>query len=213
MDDLLHELEAMLDTLRAYGFSDRPVLDAMREVPRHLFIPDALRKAAYGDHPVPIGHEQTISQPYTVALMLRALELRKGMSVLEVGAGSGWNAALIKKLVGSGKVIAMEYVPELAEQAKKNLGKVGIDVAVIQGDGSLGHEAGAPYDRIIVTCACPMMPPPLVSQLKNDGIILAPVGSTYQVMVRGRKKDVSLETESLGSFSFVPLRGKHGFKS
>ncbi len=211
MDDYSQELEGMLDTIRSYGFSDDAVLDAMRRVPRHMFLPEELRGHAYGDHPVPTGHDQTISQPYTVAFMLEALELNKGLSVLEIGAGSGWNAALIKQIVGDGKVIAIEYVPELADLAENNLKKAGLEVKVISGDGSLGYEKEAPFDRIIVTCACPDIPAPLKEQLMDGGIIIAPVGKVVQNMIKSKKTRNQFDVQSLGQFSFVPLKGRYGF--
>jgi len=144
-------------------------------------------------------------------MMLEALELKKGLSVLEIGAGSGWNAALLKEIVGEGKVVAVEYVSELVEISKKNIKKTGLNIEVIHGDGSIGIQNSEPFDRIIITCACPDIPEPLVGQLKEDGIIIAPVGKFLQKMIKARKVNNRLEKESLGSFAFVPLKGKYGF--
>jgi len=163
---------------------------------------------------LPIGYEQTISQPTTVLIMTEALELKKGQKVLEVGAGSGYQAALIGNLVGAkGKVITTEIIPELAKFAKANLKKAKIKNAfVVEYDGSQGYGKEAPYDRIIVTAACPEIPKPLVDQLKEGGIIIAPVGSFLgQKMVKGTKRKGGLETYSLGDFVFVPLKGKYGY--
>jgi len=200
----------MIDTIRAYGVSNEAIFKALRAVPRHLFVSEDYQDVAYGDHPVPIGREQTISQPYTVAMMLDELELHKGQKVLEIGAGSGWNAALISEIVDNGKVFSIECIPELAKRAQENLKKVDSKATILEADGSLGYEKNAPYDRIIVTCACPEIPGPLIEQLKEGGIIIAPVGWPYQNMIKAVKDD-ELKTQNLGSFAFVKLRGKYGF--
>ncbi len=208
------KLEVLLDELRAMGISDERVLDAMREVRRELFVPEQLLVEAYANYPLPIGHQQTISQPYTVAFMLEQLRLEPGQRVLEVGAGSGWNAALIARLVSpKGQVIATEIISELAINAEANLKRAGVSNAkVVCWDGSLGYGKMAPYDRIIVTAACPKVPEPLISQLRDSGILIAPIGSGIfgQEMVRIVKRGDRLEKDSLGMFVFVPLRGEHG---
>lgn len=196
------------------GIRDERVLQAMREVKRELFVPEQLLVEAYANYPLPIGHQQTISQPYTVAFMLEQLRLEPGQRVLEVGAGSGWNAALIAWLVRPrGSVIATEIISELALNAQANLKRAGVsNVKVVCWDGSLGYEKRAPYDRIIVTAACPKIPGPLTEQLADSGILIAPVGSGIfgQEMVRLVKRGDRLEKDSLGMFVFVPLRGEHG---
>lgn len=192
---------------------DDRVINAFKAVPRENFIHKEYLNEAYGDYPLPIGYGQTISQPTTVMIMTQALELKPGHKVLEVGAGSGYQAAIISKIVGKkGKVITTEIVPELVEFAKHNLGKCKIDnVFVIHHDGSQGYEKEAPYDRIIVTAACPSVPRPLIEQLKPNGIIILPVGSlSQQIMLKIRKVN-GLEKESLGNFVFVPLKGKYGY--
>ena len=193
---------------------DEKVLKAFKEVPRALFIKEGFEEEAYGDYPLPIGQGQTISQPTTVMIMTQALELKQGQKVFEAGTGSGWQAAIISKIVGNkGKVITTEIIPELVEFAKNNLSKAKIrNVEVINYDGSQGYEKESPYDRIIVTAACPEIPSPLVNQLKDNGIIIAPVGSLIygQDMVKLRKTKKGIEKESLGSFVFVPLKGKYG---
>ena len=205
-------MERMLETIRSYGLDNKSILDAMARVPRHEFVPYELQDMAYDDGPLPIGRNQTISQPYTVALMLDALELKDGQKVLEIGAGSGWNAALLQELVGrQGRVYAVEIIEELALEARENLKKVGSGARIIVGDGSIGLKKHAPYDRIIVTSACPEIPAPLVEQLADGGIIVAPVGRLFQTMIKGIKSGQGLKTESLGSFRFVPLKGRHGF--
>ncbi len=196
--------------------TEKRVLEAFKKIDRRLFVPQHLWHVAYQDTPLPLLKGQTISQPTTVAIMTQALRLKPGMKVFEVGAGSGYQAALIGYIVGdNGKVITLEYFPELADMAKRNLIKAGIkNVKVITGDGSLGYPKEAPYDRIILTCAAPDFPPPFIKQLKENGIILAPLGNHRfsQQLIRATKRKGKLIREALGSFVFVPLRGKHGFK-
>jgi len=195
--------------------TDKRLLKAFEEVPRELFIKDGFEEEAYYDHPLPIGHSQTISQPTTVMLMTQALELKQGEKVLEVGAGSGYQAALIAKIIGSkGKVITTEIIPELVEFAKENLRKAKIkNVEIINYDGSQGYKKEAPYNKIIITAACPRIPPPIIKQTKRMGIIVAPVDSLAigQEMTRLRKRRHGVEQESLGRFVFVPLKGKYGY--
>lgn len=193
--------------------TDKKVIEAFLKVPREFFVLSGFEKEAYADVPLPIHAEQTISQPTTVAIMLEALELKEGMKVLEIGAGSGYNAALIATIVGKeGKVYTMEFVKELADFAQKNLKRAGINNAVVvHGDGSKGFERRAPYDRIIVTAAAPSIPEALAKQLKEGGIIVIPVGDAYmQHVVKARKVKGKLETQDLGEFIFVPLKGKYG---
>lgn len=196
---------------REYNFS-KELLKAFDSVPREKFILPQFLDDAYGDYPLPINYEQTISQPTTVMMMIDWMELKKTDKVLEVGAGSGYCAAIMSKLCK--KVITTEMVPQLADFAKKNLEKAGIENAeVVEWDGSQGYEKQAPYDRIMVTAGCPSIPKPLIDQLKDSGILIAPVESFLsQVMVRIRKDKGKLEKEKLGAFSFVPLRGKFGHK-
>lgn len=193
---------------------DKKVIDAFDSVPREMFILDDYSDEAYGDYPLPIGHNQTISQPTTIMIMTQALELKYGQKVLEVGAGSGYQAAIIAKIIGEkGKVFTTEIIPELVEFARNNLKKCNIDnVEVIKADGSSGYKKQGPYDRIIVTAACPKIPDQLIEQLKENGIIIAPVGPLYgQSMIKAIKKKGRLETVNLGFFIFVPLNGKHGY--
>ncbi len=195
---------------------------AMLKVPRELFVPEQLCELAYEDTPLPIGFGQTISAPHMVALMLEEAELDEGMKVLEVGTGSGYNAALIAEIVaprGSknpGHVYTIERIPELAERAKKNLERAGYSdrVTVIVGDGSKGYPPAAPYDRIIVTAAAPQVPEPLVHQLKPGGILLIPVGDRYsQTLYKVVKlPDGKIKMKKVTPCIFVPLIGEYGWR-
>ena len=193
---------------------DKKVIGAFKKVPRENFMKPEHKKEAYGDYPLPIGEGQTISQPTTVMLMTEALELKKNDKVLEIGAGSGYQAAIISNLVGeNGKIISTEIIKELAEFAQKNIEKLNLkNVKIIRHDGSNGYKKEAPYDKIIITAACPKIPKPLVHQLKEDGIIVAPVGNMVeQIMVKARKNKSKLIEEKLGDFMFVPMKGKYGY--
>ncbi len=195
---------------------------AMLKVPRELFVPEHLCELAYEDTPLPIGFGQTISAPHMVALMLEEAELDEGMKVLEVGTGSGYNAALIAEIVapeGSkrpGHVYSIERIPELAERARLNLERAGYGdrVTVIVGDGSKGYEPAAPYDRIIVTAAAPDIPEPLVKQLKPGGILLIPVGSRYsqELLKVVKRPDGSIVVKRVTPCIFVPLVGEFGWR-
>lgn len=190
-------------------------LMAFQDVNREDFIPEELKNSAYQDMPLPLLRGKTISQPTTVMIMTHALEIEPGNKVFEVGTGSGYQAAIIAKIVGRGKVITTEVVPELVSFAKKNLRKAGIsNVSVFEEDGSKGMENEAPFDRIIITAACKEFPKPLIEQLKPNGIIIGPVGNRHeQEMVRGIKdKSGHLELEFLGPFLFTPMYGKYGFE-
>ena len=191
--------------------TDKRLIEAFKAVPREKFILDELVNEAYGDYPLPILKGQTISQPTTVMIMINALALKKTDKVLEVGAGSGYCAAIMSKMTKF--VYTTEIIPELADFASNNIKKAGIkNIEVINYDGSQGYEKKAPYDKIIVTAACPKIPPPLIEQLKQNGIIVAPVAYFLgQTMIKGVKKGKELKTESLGSFVFVPLKGKYGY--
>ena len=190
--------------------TDKRILEAFKEIPRENFVPKEYKDEAYSDYPLPLDHNQTISQPTTVAMMTQFLEPKPNQKILEIGAGSGYQAAILSHIVGSkGKIITTEIIPELAQTAKNNLKKYK-NVQIIHHDGSKGYRKQAPYDRIILTAACRQIPKPLIQQLKENGIILAPTGSFFmQIMVKGIKKKNKLETQDLGYFAFVPLTGKH----
>jgi len=193
------------------GIRDERVLQAMRKVERHLFMPEGTRDAAYEDRAVPIGEAQTISQPYMVAIMTQLLELTGEEKVLEIGTGSGYQAAILSELAG--EVYTIERNRALADKAAKILSDFGYDnCRVFIGDGTLGMEAEAPYDRILITAAAPSIPQPLVDQLAERGVIVAPVGERHtQVLVRGKKIMGALVTEERFPCAFVPLIGEHGW--
>jgi len=211
---MMEERIRLIENLKKYGYlRSKKVEDAMLAVKREDFVPDHMRNLAYKDTPLEIGFGQTISAPHMVALMCEELELDEGLKVLEIGAGSGYHAAIISKIIGEkGKVYTVERIPELVEFAKNNLKKAGIkNVEVILGDGSLGLPEHAPYDRILVTCSAPDIPQPLVEQLKEGGILLIPVGRTFSILIKGRKRHGKLEKREICECAFVPLVGKFGF--
>lgn len=189
---------------------------ALLKTPRRLFVPEDLQMSAYNDYPLHIGCGQTISQPSTVVMMTQLLEPKAGQKILEIGSGSGWQSALLSRLVGKkGKVFTVELITELAEFARKNLAKLKIkNVKVVFGNGSIGLGEEAPFDRIIITAAAPSIPDALKSQLKIGGRIVAPVGDRYaQKMTILKKTRKGFAQEELPSyFAFVPLRGKEGFE-
>ena len=194
------------------GITDERVLGAMSVIPRHLFIDQAFWPRAYGDHPLPIDFDQTISQPYIVALMTQALQLSGGEKVLEVGTGSGYQTAILAVLAS--RVFTVEYQKELSKKAKSILRRLKIDnVEFTVGDGSLGWEDQAPFDGIIVTAGAPDIPDVLMGQLAFDGRLVIPVGSlANQRLFRIIKGREIIEKHDLGGCAFVPLYGEHGWK-
>lgn len=210
------ENEKLIEGIKCLEYlKSKNIEDSLRKYKRELFVPVDLKHQAYRDFPLSIGFNQTISQPSTVVAMTEALEVKKGQRILEIGTGSGWQAAILSDLVGEkGFVYTIEIIKELAEFAKNNIKKLGIkNIEVITGDGSLGLREKAPFDRIIVTAACPDIPKPLLEQLKEDGIIVIPIGNLYlQEMYVAKKLKNKIEKKSIGSFMFVPLVGKYGFK-
>ena len=195
-------------TIVERGVTDPDVLRAMRTVPRHRFVLDQYLDQAYADHPLPIGYGQTISQPYIVALMTELLELEPGDRVLEIGTGSGYQAAVLAEIVD--EVYTIEIVPELAESAAERLAAQGYEnIVATQGDGYFGWEEFAPFDAIIVTAAPDHLPQPLVRQLKEEGYIVIPIGPPggFQSLWRFTRTDDELKAENLGGVRFVPLTG------
>jgi protein-L-isoaspartate(D-aspartate) O-methyltransferase len=202
------ERRRMVDEqLRARDIRSARVLDAMLKVPRHLFVPEPQRTLAYGDSPLPIGHEQTISQPYIVAFMTQALDVAPEHRVLEIGTGSGYQAAVLSVLAKD--VLTIEIVPPLAERARKTLSGLGYhNVQVRTGNGFLGWPEHAPYDRIIVTAAPDEVPPALLQQLKIGGLIAIPVGTVTQELRILRRTVTGTETLSTLPVRFVPMTNK-----
>ena len=194
------------------GIVDTRVLAAMRAVPRHAFIPEKFLDEAYEDHPLPVGDGQTISQPYIVALMTSHLELTGSEKVLEIGTGSGYQAAILARLAK--EVHSIERIPELASKAEATLKRLGFDnVAVHAGDGSLGWPEAAPYDRIIVTAAAPSVPAELTDQLTTGGRLIIPVGERWhQVLEEWRKTPAGLVKKEVLPVVFVPLLGQKGWQ-
>jgi len=202
----------LVEQLRVQGIRDLSVLRAFGEVPRHLFIPTALRHQAYEDIALPIGNGQTVSQPTTQARFLEALELTGTERVLEVGTGSGYQTALLSLLVSL--VVSVERVPSLAQSAKQALESAGVlGVTVVVGDGSLGWLPQAPYDAIVVAAAGPVVPEPLVHQLAENGKLVLPLNlGGHQEVWRVLRRNGTIVKERLGEAHFVPLIGKHGFE-
>ena len=202
------EREAMVkNQLAGRDIRDKLVLDAMRRVPRHLFIPENLRREAYEDHPVPIGLRQTISQPYIVAFMTQILKLKKDDRVLEIGTGSGYQAAILAELAK--EVYTIEIIPELGTQSKKLLADLGYkNIHVRVGDGYKGWPDKAPFNAVIVTAAPPKIPQPLLNQLKIGGRMIIPVGNTRQELVLIRRTEKGFERRSILPVAFVPMTGE-----
>ena len=201
------------EQLEGRDFHDPTVLAAMRRVPRHLFVEPALRERAYDDTPLPIGEGQTISQPYMVALMSEALGLRGGERVLEVGSGSGYQAAVLAEM--GARVISLERLPVLAARACQVLHLLGHGerVTVEVADGTLGWPAAAPYDAIVVTAGAPQLPRPLLEQLAPTGVLVLPMGEDdLQTLVRIRRGAKRLVEEYLGECRFVKLLGSYGWE-
>jgi protein-L-isoaspartate(D-aspartate) O-methyltransferase len=194
---------------RSPSIRDSGVLEAMRQVPRHLFVPWSLKLMAHADHPLPIGHGQTISQPYIVALMTEALQLKADSKVLEIGTGSGYQAAVLSELTP--QVFTMEIITPLANQARERLQKLGYHtVKVRTADGYFGWPEEGPFDGIIVTCAAGHVPPPLLAQLRQGGRMVIPLGGVYEVqrlMVVTKDREGRVRTNELLPVRFVPMTG------
>jgi protein-L-isoaspartate(D-aspartate) O-methyltransferase len=197
--------------LRRRGISDERVLQAMAEVPREEFVPPEIRSSAYNDSALPIGHEQTISQPWVVAAICQALDLHGDESVLEIGTGSGYSAAVLARLAAD--VVSLERVPELAEFAARNLELLGVaNVEVVIGDGSRGHPEGAPYDAIAVHAATPEAPHSLLAELASDGRLVVPIAAgNADLLTAFIRVNGDLRQETIGPCRFVPLIGAEGF--
>jgi protein-L-isoaspartate(D-aspartate) O-methyltransferase len=205
----------MIERLRDhYGIRDLAVLEAMRSIPRHFFVPEALRGRAYGDHALPISANQTISQPYIVARMTELLELDKDGRVLEIGAGSGYQTAVLAKVAA--QIYAIERIGDLAREAQARIRELGIHNATVKCfDGTVGWNANAPYDGILVAAGGPTVPQPLVAQLKIGGRLVVPVGDTREAqrLVRVTRTSTGSKEEDHGACAFVPLIGQHGWSA
>ncbi len=201
----------MVETqIRRRGVTDRDVLAALERVPRHEFVPEQYRDQAYGDHPLPIGYGQTISQPYIVALMTELLQLKNTDRVLEIGTGSGYQAAILAEIVA--EVYTVEIIEALAIEARERLKRLGYhNVHVRHGDGYYGWEEHAPYDAIIVTAAPDHIPQPLVQQLKDGARMVIPVGppGSHQTLWLVTKEKGTITKRSVTGVLFVPLTGEH----
>jgi protein-L-isoaspartate(D-aspartate) O-methyltransferase len=196
-----------------YKIADTRVLDVMNRLPRHQFVPEALRSQAYKDNALPIASGQTISQPYIVARMTEILEVTRRDKVLEVGSGTGYQTAVLAALARS--VFAVERLPNLASEARERLKRMGIyNVSLKTDDGTAGWEAYAPYDAILVAAGGPEIPQPLVDQLKVGGRLVIPVGTDpkNQDLIRLIKTDSGVHTQDFGPCAFVPLIGEHGWQ-
>ncbi len=207
--------ERMVDRLREYyQIRDSKVLEAIRAVPRHAFVPEALQGRAYGDHALPISANQTISQPFIVARMTELLEINSDSRVLEIGAGSGYQTAVLAKIAG--QVYAIERIADLAREAQTRIRQLGIYNATVKCfDGTLGWASNAPYDAILVAAGGPNVPEPLVAQLKIGGRLVVPVGDSResQRLVRVIKTPTGPKHEDHGACAFVPLIGQHGWSA
>ena len=203
----------MFERLRDhYQIQDARVLEAMRSVPRHAFVPEALQGRAYGDHALPISGSQTISQPYIVARMTELLEIDSESRVLEIGAGSGYQTAILAKVAG--QVYSIERIASLAREAQSRIRGLNIYNATVKCfDGTLGWAANAPYDAVLVAAGGPTVPDPLVAQLKVAGRLVVPVGETRETqrLVRVIKAETGYKQEDYGACAFVPLIGQHGW--
>ncbi len=203
------ERQALVAELEMANYLTDPMVEeAMLAVPRHRFVPPEVRAMAYEDRPLPLAFNQTISAPHMVAMMTCALDLKPGDKVLEIGTGAGYHAAIAKTIVGDkGRVVSIEYLPELAELAKENLKLLGIDVRVIVGDGVEGCEEEAPFDAIYVTCAIPEIPDRLLGQVRDGGHFVAPVGVTRCSLLAGPVHKGEFKFSDLGPCLFVNVQG------
>ncbi|MBW6451641.1 MAG: protein-L-isoaspartate(D-aspartate) O-methyltransferase [DPANN group archaeon] len=210
----MNEYSHLISRLISEGhLKTEKIISAFYSVPRIDFLLKEGKPYAYVDEPIPIGFDQTMSAPHMVAIMIELLDLKEGDNVLEIGTGSGWNAAIMSKLVSdSGKIHTVEIVDGLYDLSKKYL-KEYKNVDIVKGDGSIGLKEYAPYDKIIVTCAAPKIPEELSSQLKENGLIVIPIGTVLmQELIVGTKRGNAIEKTNYGVCRFVSMKGKSGFK-
>ncbi len=200
----------MVERLRSAGISDARVLDVMEHIPRHEFVAAGMEFQAYDEKALPIGFEQTISHPYTVAVMTQALEVKKGQRILEIGTGSGYQTAVLCEL--GAQVFTIEKVPALGKFSAERLKRFRYHVVQRVGDGTLGWQSYAPFDSIIVTAGAPVVPETLMSQLKENGRLLIPVGhKDEQILTLFMKQETTFKKFELETLRFVPLKGKEGW--
>ncbi len=214
MPNFKNLIEKMIRSqILAKGINDKNVIEALRSLPRHVFVEEAFMELSYSDLPLPIGHKQTISGVYTAALMTSALELDKNSRVLEIGTGSGYQTAILAKLAS--KVFTIERIRDLSLRARKILERLDFrNITFIIGDGTIGCSEFAPYDRIIVTACSPAMPPALLNQLKEGGIMVIPLeNNSAQNIFIVRKKNGKINQKIIAPANFVKLIGKSGFGS
>lgn len=206
-------IKMVQDQIEARGVRNPRVLSAMRSVPRHLFVPESYAREAYADHPLPIGNGQTISQPYIVAVMTELLAPASGDIILEIGTGSGYQAAILAAC--GARVISIERIAEVSHLAEENLRRAGVaGVTIITSDGTVGCPENAPYSGILITAATPDIPTPLKSQVADRGRIVAPVGSRdIQELIRLTRTGDTFLKEIFGAVRFVPLIGEYGWSS
>lgn len=206
------EKEELIRRLMHIGYlSSEKVIDAIRAVPRELFVPESVKNQAYYDMPLEIGYGQTISAPHMVAIMSEALDIQRNSKVLEIGTGTGYHAAVTAKIATEGHIYTVERIKELAEKARKNFEKLGINnVTVVAGDGSVGLEKYSPFDRIYATCAAPSAPPRLVEQLSPHGKMVIPVGHRICDLMLIEKNN-GITEKNLGGCAFVPMIGKEAY--
>ncbi len=211
MDYAILRKRMVEEQLISRGIKNQKVLEAFYKIERHKFIPEELRSSAYADYPVPIGEGQTISQPYIVALMTQCLQLTGGEKVLEIGTGSGYQTALLAELAK--EVYSVERFENLAQKAQTIFTELGYtNIKIKTGDGSLGWQEEAPFDRIIITAASPRIPLPLTEQLKENGKLILPLGESFsQVLTVIEKKQGRIESTPVCGCVFVPLVGKYGY--
>jgi protein-L-isoaspartate(D-aspartate) O-methyltransferase len=202
----------LIQKLRDKGIHDERVLSAMGKIPRHVFFENAFLEHAYQDKAFPIGHGQTISQPYTVAFQSELLEVKTGDKILEIGTGSGYQACVLCEL--GAKIYTIEYQKDLYERTRKFLPKMGYQPHFFSGDGSKGISIHAPYDKIIVTAGAPSVPSALIEQLKIGGCLVIPVGDnqTQQMLRLTKDSEKKIVKEVFSNFSFVPLKGEQGWQ-
>ncbi len=210
VNDYTTKREEMVEKhIRARGINDEKTLEAMLTIPRHLFVPESLKDEAYADYPLPIGYGQTISQPYIVALMTSSLSLKGDEKALEIGTGSGYQAAVLAEIVDH--VYTIEIIPELAQKAERTLKELGYsNITVKNADGYYGWEEVQPFDVIMITAAVDHIPPPLIQQLKEGGRLILPLGNPlyYQALTLVETRNNELYTKHISDVSFVPMTGR-----